>query len=73
MCIRDRNFNYYIPTRLLFGKGKLNELHQQSLPGEKALIVISSGKSTRENGYLARVEEQLDLAEMCIRDRSNIL
>lgn len=65
------NFNYYIPTRLLFGKGKLNELHQQSLPGEKALIVISSGKSTRENGYLERVEEQLDLAGIkhCVFDK----
>lgn len=29
------NFNYYIPTRILFGRGKLNELHQQQLPGKK--------------------------------------
>ncbi len=65
------NFNYYIPTRLLFGKGKLNELHQQALPGKKALIVISSGKSTRENGYLARVEAQLDLVGIkhCVFDK----
>jgi alcohol dehydrogenase len=32
------------------------------MPGKKAMIVISKGKSTRENGYLARVEEQLKLA-----------
>lgn len=56
------NFNYYIPTKLLFGSGKLNELHKQTLPGKKALIVISQGKSTRANGYLQRVEEQLKLA-----------
>lgn len=56
------NFNYYIPTKILFGRGKLNELHKETMPGKKALIVISSGKSTRENGYLARVEEQLKLA-----------
>ncbi len=55
-------FNYYIPTRILFGPGKLQELHLQELPGKKAMIVISSGKSTRANGYLAAVERELDLA-----------
>lgn len=48
------NFDYYIPTRILFGAGRLNDLHKQKLPGKKALIVISNGKSTRANGYLAR-------------------
>lgn len=56
------NFNYYIPTRVLFGKGQLANLHSQKLPGHKALIVISAGKSVRSNGYLARVEQQLDMA-----------
>ena len=41
------NFDYYIPTRILFGAGRLNDLHKQKLPGKKALIVISNGKSTR--------------------------
>jgi Alcohol dehydrogenase, class IV len=56
------NFNYFVPTKILFGKGQLANLHAQKLPGKKALIVISSGKSVRSNGYLAQVEEQLDLA-----------
>lgn len=56
------SFNYYIPTRTLFGKGQLANLHAQKLPGKKALIVISAGKSVKSNGYLARVEEQLALA-----------
>ena len=55
-------FDYFVPTKILFGKGQLSNLHSQKLPGKKALIVISSGKSTRSNGYLSRVEEQLDLA-----------
>lgn len=46
------NFNYHIPTKLLFGPGKLDDLSQEALPGHKALIVISSGKSVKENGYL---------------------
>ncbi len=57
-------FNYYIPTRILFGKGQLEKLHRQVLPGKKALIVISSGKAVRQNGYLNRLEKQLDLAEV---------
>ncbi len=54
------NYQFNIPTRSLFGPGVLNELYSQPLPGKKALLVISNGKSTRANGYLARVEEQLD-------------
>ncbi|PQV43281.1 iron-containing alcohol dehydrogenase [Methanohalophilus euhalobius] len=52
----------YVPTRTLFGAGQLNNLHEQKMPGKKAMIVISKGKSIRENGYLARTEEQLKLA-----------
>jgi len=50
------NFDYYIPTRILFGAGKLNQLIEEALPGKKALIVISSGTSMRKFGYLERLE-----------------
>ncbi|MDR1667223.1 MAG: iron-containing alcohol dehydrogenase [Bacteroidales bacterium] len=53
-------FNYFIPTRILFGAGKLNELATVSLPGRKALVVISAGKSMRTNGYLERVLSLLE-------------
>lgn len=41
------------------------------MPGKKALLAISNGKSTRENGYLAATEEQLRLAgvESVVFDR----
>ena len=55
-------YNQYIPTRILFGAGQLNNLHKQTFPGKRALIIISNGKSTRANGYLARTEEQLHKA-----------
>lgn len=55
----NMNYNQYIPTHILFGTGQLNNLHTQTMPGKKALIIISNGKSTRANGYLARTEEQL--------------
>lgn len=56
------SFHMYVPTRFIFGNGRLNELHKQNLPGKKALLVISDGKSTKENGYLGRTEYELRLA-----------
>lgn len=56
------SFNMYVPTRILFGAGQLNNLHEQRMPGKKAMIVISNGKSAKENGYLTRTEEQLKIA-----------
>lgn len=47
--------DYFMPARVLFGAGKLEELAAVKLPGKKALIVISNGKSMRVNGYLDRV------------------
>ena len=64
-------FDYYMPTRLLFGAGKLKELHKHPLPGKKALIVMTGGKSLRANGYLAALENELALAgaEFVIYDK----
>lgn len=59
-----KHFNMYIPTRALFGVGELNNLHKQALPGRKAMLIISNGRSMRANGYLARLEEQLQLADI---------
>lgn len=56
------NFNFFNPTRILFGAGMLNQLHSQVLPGKKALLLISNGKSTRMNGSLDRTIEQLKKA-----------
>jgi len=49
------SFDYYIPTKILFGEDKLNELATVSLPGKKALIVMSNGGSMKRNGHLDRL------------------
>lgn len=56
------NFNFYMPTKVLFGAGRLNDLHLERLPGKKALIATSNGQSTKKNGYLASLEKELDMA-----------
>lgn len=50
------SFQMYVPTRFIFGRGTLDGLKDQKMPGKKALLVISSGKSTVENGSLARAQ-----------------
>ncbi len=58
----NKNYNVYIPTKILFGAGQLSNLHIQKMPGKKALIVISNGKAVRENGSLDRTLSQLNKA-----------
>ncbi|MBQ4309297.1 MAG: hypothetical protein II772_06180 [Lachnospiraceae bacterium] len=50
------SFEFDMPTRVLFGEGKLNELHEQKLPGTKALIVTTNGTSVKKYGYLDRLQ-----------------
>ena len=47
-------FDFYMPAKVLFGPGRLNELAEVKLPGKKALIV-TGGKSVKKFGYLDRV------------------
>ncbi len=56
------SFNFNNPTNIIFGSGSLNELGKQKMPGKKALLLTSNGKSTKANGYLDRTEEQLKAA-----------
>lgn len=56
------SFQMYVPTRILFGQGQLSNLHSQKLPGKKAMILTSNGKSTKESGSLKRTEEELHMA-----------
>lgn len=52
----------YAPTRVFMGAGSLEKLHEQALPGKKALLAISNGKSTITNGSLAKTQEELTKA-----------
>lgn len=55
-------FNFNNPTDLYFGTGSLNELGSLTMPGKKALVLISNGRSTIENGYLDRTLAELKRA-----------
>lgn len=53
------NFNYFIPTKILFGRGRIAELATQPLPGKKALVVITAGVSMKKQGYLDTVVNRM--------------
>ncbi|MHC4241017.1 MAG: iron-containing alcohol dehydrogenase [Planctomycetota bacterium] len=54
------DFSYYMPTRIIFGCGKLNELITTTyLPGKKAIVVIGSSGAMRKHGYLDSVIDYL--------------
>ena len=53
-------FTYYMPTRLIFGPGKLAELATTPhFPWKKALLVMGQGGSARRSGSLERVRALL--------------
>lgn len=64
------SFIYSVPTKALVGAGQLQNLHNEinnpmgCVQGKKALVVISNGKSTKTNGSLDKLEEQLKLANV---------
>lgn len=55
-------YDFYAPTRMLFGPGVLGQLHTLPMPGKKALLVISNGQSTIKNGSLKKTEDELTQA-----------
>ena len=53
-------FIQFSPVKLIFGSGTLDALRTETLPGRKALLLTSQGKSTVKNGSLGRVNAALE-------------
>lgn len=52
-------FDFNNPTRILFGSGALNDLGKQQMPGKKAMLLMSRGKSAKVSGAYDRTLAQL--------------
>ena len=57
-----KRFVFHMPARVLFGAGQLGDLHLQEMPGRRALLVTSAGRSVKTYGYLDRVKAELEQA-----------
>lgn len=69
----NMNFDFNNPTRILFGSGKLNELGDQPMPGKKALLLMSGGKSARVSGAYDRTLEQLHKAGVEVAEFAKVM
>ena len=69
----NRNFDFNNPTHILFGSGKLNELGNQPMPGKKALLLMSGGKSAQVSGAYDRTAEQLRKAGVEIAEFAKVM
>lgn len=57
------NFDFYNPTRIVFGKGQIAELNNL-VPKDARVLVLLGGSSARKNGTLAEVRNALGKREV---------
>lgn len=69
----NMNFDSNNPTKILFGSGKLNELGSQPMPGKKALLLMSGGKSAKVSGAYERTLEQLSKAGVEVAEFAKVM
>lgn len=69
----NMNFDFNNPTHILFGSGKLNELGSQPMPGKKALLLMSGGKSAKVSGAYDRTVDQLRKAGVEIAEFAKVM
>jgi alcohol dehydrogenase len=66
------SFTFFMPSRVVFGNGALDELSGHLLPGKKALIV-TGGSSVKKFGYLNKLTAQLKIADAAFEIFDKIL
>jgi NADP-dependent alcohol dehydrogenase len=53
-----RNFNFQNPTRILFGRGQIENIADE-IPADARVLLVAGSGSIRENGVLAQVTQAL--------------
>ena len=53
-----RDFNFQNPTRILFGRGQIENIAEH-IPAEARILLVAGGGSIRENGVLDQVKKAL--------------
>lgn len=52
------NFDFYNPTKIIFGKGRISEISSE-IPKDKRVLIAYGGGSIKENGILNQVTKAL--------------
>ncbi|MCL4408500.1 MAG: iron-containing alcohol dehydrogenase, partial [Thermotogae bacterium] len=53
-------FTYFLPTKIVFGSGKINDLGDLVKHMGKKALIVTGGKSAKSTGLLDKVMKQLD-------------
>ncbi len=69
----NMNFDFNDPTRILFGSGTLDQLGSQPMPGKKALLLMSGGRSAKVSGAYDRTLEQLHKADVEVAEFAKVM
>ena len=69
----NMHFDFNNPTRILFGSGALNDLGKQQMPGKKAMLLMSRGKSAKVSGAYDRTLAQLAQAGVEAADFAKVM
>ena len=67
-----KNFMYYTPTKVHFGKGKISKLHDEILKLGKNVLLVYGGNSIKRNGIYDQVMEQLNDPEINVFELSGV-
>ncbi|UCG94467.1 MAG: iron-containing alcohol dehydrogenase, partial [Candidatus Aerophobus sp.] len=54
-----QSFQFYLPTRVYFGKGMIEKVGEEAKKLGKRALVVTGGKSARRMGALKKVEDSL--------------
>ncbi len=57
-------FTYFLPTKIVFGQGKINDLGNLVKGIGKRALIVTGGKSAKSTGLLDKVVKQLDEAKI---------
>ena len=49
------NFNFYAPTKMLFGRGKVAELPQEMKPFGSRVLLCTAAEASRKTGSMIRL------------------
>ncbi|MFA6434816.1 MAG: iron-containing alcohol dehydrogenase [Elusimicrobiales bacterium] len=67
-----RNFNFYNPTRIIFGKGTISRLGAEASKAGKKALLIYGGGSIKKNGVYQAVTASLAAAGISVVEHSGV-
>lgn len=69
----NMNFDFNNPTRIVFGSGSVSRLGELDMPGKRAMLLMSGGKSAKVSGAYDKVIEQMAKADVEVFEFAKVM